>query len=69
MFAEIGCHLVHNEIVNQVPEIKNYKIGMANIFCKLNILLISFLYIKACQFWVSSAAYLGLAYAERKCGS
>ncbi|KAL1929189.1 hypothetical protein VTP01DRAFT_2248 [Rhizomucor pusillus] len=27
-----GCHLVHNEIVNQVPEIKNYKIGMANIF-------------------------------------
>lgn len=28
-----GCHLVHSEIVNQVPEIKNYKVGMANIFC------------------------------------
>ncbi|KAI9256485.1 hypothetical protein BDA99DRAFT_139649 [Phascolomyces articulosus] len=27
-----GCHLVHNEIVGQVPEIKNYKVGMANIF-------------------------------------
>ncbi|KAG2226442.1 hypothetical protein INT45_000610 [Circinella minor] len=27
-----GCHLVHREIVNQVPEIKNYKVGMANIF-------------------------------------
>ncbi|ORY94466.1 hypothetical protein BCR43DRAFT_476205 [Syncephalastrum racemosum] len=27
-----GCHLVHSEIVNQVPEIKNYKVGMANIF-------------------------------------
>ncbi|KAI9321320.1 hypothetical protein BX666DRAFT_1850259 [Dichotomocladium elegans] len=27
-----GCHLVHNEIVSQVPEIRNYKVGMANIF-------------------------------------
>ncbi|KAI9018523.1 hypothetical protein CLU79DRAFT_705689 [Phycomyces nitens] len=27
-----GCHLVHQEIVSQVPEIKNFKVGMANIF-------------------------------------
>ncbi|CAG8451407.1 13949_t:CDS:2 [Dentiscutata erythropus] len=27
-----GCHLITNEIVGQVPEIRNYKIGMANIF-------------------------------------
>jgi len=29
-----GCHLVHKEIVGQLPELKNYKIGMANVFCK-----------------------------------
>ncbi|CAO3647977.1 unnamed protein product [Mucor fragilis] len=27
-----GCHLVHKEIVGQLPELKNYKIGMANVF-------------------------------------
>ncbi|CAG8628474.1 11814_t:CDS:2 [Acaulospora morrowiae] len=27
-----GCHLVTSEILRQVPEIKNYKIGMANLF-------------------------------------
>ncbi|CAG8805668.1 16100_t:CDS:2, partial [Gigaspora rosea] len=27
-----GCHLITNEIVGQVPEIQNYKIGLANIF-------------------------------------
>ncbi|CAG8505150.1 11187_t:CDS:2 [Dentiscutata heterogama] len=27
-----GCHLITNEIMGQVPEIRNYKIGMANIF-------------------------------------
>ncbi|CAM0140096.1 hypothetical protein VKS41_005742 [Umbelopsis sp. WA50703] len=27
-----GCHLVHDEIVSKVPEIKKYKIGMANVF-------------------------------------
>ncbi|KAI9358062.1 hypothetical protein BD770DRAFT_387718 [Pilaira anomala] len=27
-----GCHLVHKEIVGQVPEIKSFKIGMANVF-------------------------------------
>lgn len=31
---EKGCHLVHKEIVGQLPELKNYKIGMANVFCK-----------------------------------
>lgn len=29
-----GCHLVHQEIVSQVPEIRDYKVGMANFFCK-----------------------------------
>ncbi|CAO3618391.1 unnamed protein product [Mucor hiemalis] len=28
-----GCHLVHKEIVGQLPELKNFKIGMANFFC------------------------------------
>ncbi|KAG0750243.1 hypothetical protein G6F57_003652 [Rhizopus arrhizus] len=27
-----GCHLVHREIVNQVPELNSFKIGMANVF-------------------------------------
>ncbi|ORZ18601.1 hypothetical protein BCR42DRAFT_411243 [Absidia repens] len=27
-----GCYLVHNEIIEQVPQIKNIKIGMANFF-------------------------------------
>ncbi|CDS06198.1 hypothetical protein LRAMOSA08726 [Lichtheimia ramosa] len=27
-----GCHLVHQEIVSQVPEIRDYKVGMANFF-------------------------------------
>ncbi|KAI8997728.1 hypothetical protein BDB01DRAFT_772220 [Pilobolus umbonatus] len=27
-----GCHLVHKEIVSQVSEIKNFKIGLANVF-------------------------------------
>ncbi|GAN10022.1 UPF0047 protein C4A8.02c-like isoform X2 [Mucor ambiguus] len=27
-----GCHLVHKEIVGQLPELKNFKIGMANVF-------------------------------------
>lgn len=27
-----GCHLVHKEIVGQLPELKNFKIGMANFF-------------------------------------
>ncbi|CDH60428.1 upf0047 protein yjbq [Lichtheimia corymbifera JMRC:FSU:9682] len=27
-----GCHLVHQEIVSQVPEIRDYKVGMANVF-------------------------------------
>ncbi|CAO0790669.1 unnamed protein product [Mucor circinelloides] len=27
-----GCHLVHKEIVGQLPELKNYKVGMANVF-------------------------------------
>lgn len=26
--------MVHKEIVGQLPELKNYKIGMANVFCK-----------------------------------
>ncbi|KAI8149395.1 hypothetical protein BJV82DRAFT_587932 [Fennellomyces sp. T-0311] len=29
-----GCFLVHNEIVGQIPEIRNFKVGMANIFLK-----------------------------------
>ncbi|KAI7908159.1 uncharacterized protein BX663DRAFT_493198 [Cokeromyces recurvatus] len=29
-----GCHLVHSEIVNQIPELKNFKVGMANFFLK-----------------------------------
>lgn len=29
----LGCHLVHSEIMGQLPEIKNIKIGMANFFC------------------------------------
>ncbi|CEG72154.1 hypothetical protein CU097_007614 [Rhizopus azygosporus] len=27
-----GCHLVHNEIVNQIPELKSFKVGLANVF-------------------------------------
>ncbi|KAI9263544.1 hypothetical protein EDC94DRAFT_607073 [Helicostylum pulchrum] len=27
-----GCHLVHKEIVGQLPELKSFKIGMANVF-------------------------------------
>ncbi|KAI7893875.1 uncharacterized protein EV154DRAFT_500332 [Mucor mucedo] len=27
-----GCHLVHKEIVGQLPELKTFKIGMANVF-------------------------------------
>ncbi|KAI7886279.1 UPF0047-domain-containing protein [Lichtheimia hyalospora FSU 10163] len=27
-----GCHLVHQEIVRQVPELCDYKVGMANFF-------------------------------------
>ncbi|KAI8581349.1 hypothetical protein K450DRAFT_232619 [Umbelopsis ramanniana AG] len=27
-----GCHLVHDEICSQVPEIRKYKVGMANVF-------------------------------------
>ncbi|CAO3648952.1 unnamed protein product [Cunninghamella blakesleeana] len=27
-----GCHLIHNEVISQVPEIKNIKVGMANFF-------------------------------------
>ncbi|CEP12905.1 hypothetical protein [Parasitella parasitica] len=27
-----GCHLVHKEIVGQLPELKNLKVGMANVF-------------------------------------
>ncbi|KAI8379985.1 hypothetical protein EDC96DRAFT_570791 [Choanephora cucurbitarum] len=27
-----GCHLVHSEIVNQLPELKSFKVGMANFF-------------------------------------
>ncbi|ORE10588.1 hypothetical protein BCV72DRAFT_312991 [Rhizopus microsporus var. microsporus] len=27
-----GCHLVHNEIVNQIPELRSFKVGMANVF-------------------------------------
>ncbi|KAG2199467.1 hypothetical protein INT46_009331 [Mucor plumbeus] len=27
-----GCHLVHKEIVGQLPELKNFKVGMANVF-------------------------------------
>lgn len=30
----IGCHLVHREIVGQIPELKTMKVGMANVFCK-----------------------------------
>ncbi|KAI9483382.1 MAG: hypothetical protein EXX96DRAFT_536728 [Benjaminiella poitrasii] len=29
-----GCHLVHSEITGQLPELKNFKIGMANFFLK-----------------------------------
>ncbi|PHZ10260.1 UPF0047-domain-containing protein [Rhizopus microsporus ATCC 52813] len=29
---EKGCHLVHNEIVNQIPELRSFKVGMANVF-------------------------------------
>ena len=29
-----GCHLITREIEKQVPEIREYKIGMANIFRK-----------------------------------
>ncbi|KAI8877793.1 hypothetical protein K501DRAFT_288198 [Backusella circina FSU 941] len=29
-----GCHLVHNEIASQLPELKNFKVGMANVFLK-----------------------------------
>lgn len=34
LFFYVGCHLVHREIVNQVPELNSFKIGMANVFCK-----------------------------------
>ncbi|CEG81994.1 Putative RalA-binding protein 1 [Rhizopus microsporus] len=27
-----GCHLVHNEIVNQIPELRSFKVGIANVF-------------------------------------
>ncbi|KAL1924098.1 uncharacterized protein VTP21DRAFT_7133 [Calcarisporiella thermophila] len=27
-----GCHLITSSIVNQIPELRNYKIGMANLF-------------------------------------
>lgn len=27
-----GCHLVTNEVMDNVPEIKNYKVGMLNLF-------------------------------------
>ncbi|KAI8645296.1 hypothetical protein BD408DRAFT_412109 [Parasitella parasitica] len=27
-----GCHLVHKEIVGQLSELKNFKVGMANVF-------------------------------------
>ncbi|EIE91266.1 hypothetical protein G6F46_012694 [Rhizopus delemar] len=27
-----GCHLVHREIVGQIPELKTMKVGMANVF-------------------------------------
>ncbi|KAI8967747.1 hypothetical protein BDF20DRAFT_209589 [Mycotypha africana] len=27
-----GCHLIHNEIVGQLPELKSFKVGMANFF-------------------------------------
>ena len=30
----VGCHLVHREIVGQIPELKTIKVGMANVFCK-----------------------------------
>ncbi|KAI9305983.1 hypothetical protein BJ944DRAFT_264269 [Cunninghamella echinulata] len=27
-----GCHLIHNEVISQLPEIKKYKVGLANFF-------------------------------------
>jgi len=37
-----GCHLITREIGKQVPEIKQYEIGMANIFRKSNDSIIYF---------------------------
>jgi thiamine phosphate synthase YjbQ (UPF0047 family) len=39
-----GCHLITSEILGQLPELKNYKVGLANIFSKLmSILLLLFI--------------------------
>lgn len=29
-----GCHLITDEIVSKIPELKNYSIGMMNLFLK-----------------------------------
>ncbi|CAN0445572.1 unnamed protein product, partial [Scytosiphon promiscuus] len=29
-----GCHLITNEIVRQMPELREFKVGMANVFLK-----------------------------------
>lgn len=32
-----GCHLVTHEIEKQLPELKQFSVGMANVFCKRSI--------------------------------
>lgn len=29
-----GCHLITSEITKQVPELRSFKVGMANVFLK-----------------------------------
>lgn len=63
-----GCHLVHDEIVSQVPEIRQFKVGMANVFCEYPYPF------SRCLFYVqltrlNSATYISQPYAKRECGS
>jgi hypothetical protein len=44
-----GCHLVTNEVVNQVPDIKRFKVGLANFFSAFELLSCSTCYIAASQ--------------------
>lgn len=66
MVLHSGCHLVHDEIVSQVPEIRQFKVGMANVFCEYPFLTLSF-HVPLTR--LNSATYIGQPYAKRECGS
>lgn len=40
-----GCHLVTQEVLKNIPEIKDFKIGLANIFSMFNTFFRMVLYV------------------------